>query len=190
MQGNLRVIMGMRKSWIGAMRVSFATLLLSTVPIAAVSQHSPKPTSELNQLTFFAGAWSCRVRQTDSAAIEEFTWNVQRTLNDFWYIATVQAKQTSKPTTIQHEFLGYDTAGKKLLRTMVSDEGNLIDMNSSGWEANKFVWEGSVVTNGRKIPLREAITRKTATEFTANWEVRKTGEQWAVVSNETCTKLK
>ncbi|AFY97054.1 Protein of unknown function (DUF1579) (plasmid) [Chamaesiphon minutus PCC 6605] len=182
--------MGMRKSWIGAMRVSLATLLLSTIPIAAISQHAPKPTSELNQLTFFAGVWSCRVRPTDSAAIEEFTWNVQRTLKDFWYIATVQTKQTSKLTTIQHEFLGYDTAAKKLLRTFVSDKGNLIEMNSSGWEANTFVWEGSVVTNGRKIPLREAITRKAATEFTATWEVRKTGEQWAVVSNETCRKLK
>ncbi len=180
----------MGKSWIGAMRVSFATLLLSTISSSAVSQQSPKPTSELNQLTFFVGAWSCRVRPTDSAAIEEFTWNVQRTLKGFWYIATVQTKQISKPTTIQHEFLGYDTAAKKLLRTFVSDEGNLIDMNSSGWEANKFVWEGSVVTNGRKIPLRETITKKLPSEFTATWEAKKTGEQWAVVSNETCTKLK
>ena len=178
----------MDKNWVGVLKAVIVASILSAVPTARASQ-TPQPASELNQLLFFEGSWSCRVKPTDSPEIEEFTWDVQRTLNGFWYTATVQSQQASRSTTIQHEFLGYDTAAKKLLRTFVTDKGNLINMNSSGWRANKLVWEGVVVTKGQKIPLRETITRKTATEFAATWAVSKTEGQWTLISGETCKKL-
>lgn len=61
-------------------------------------------------------------------------------------------------------------------------------MNSSGWRKNKLVWEGVVVTRGRKIPLREEIARKIATDA-ATWAVSKDEGQWTLISSETYKKL-
>lgn len=156
------------------------------------SPQSPKPVSELDQLTFFVGAWRCFVNPTDQSPEIELTWNVQSNLNNFWYTATAEVKQSqlnSKPLKVQEEFLGYDTAAKKLLRLFVTNEGNLVNLSSSGWETEKLIWEGTVITKGQKIPLREQITRKTTTEFAATWAISKTKGKWTPVSEETCKKL-
>lgn len=100
-----------------------------------------------------------------------------------------QSQLNSKPLKVQEEFLGYDTAAKKLLRLFVTNEGNLVNLSSSGWETEKLIWEGTVITKGQKIPLREQITRKTATEFAATWAISKTKGKWTPVSEETCKKL-
>lgn len=110
------------------------------------SPQPPKPVSELDQLTFFVGAWRCFVNPTDQSPEIELTWNVQSNLNNFWYTATAEVKQSqlnSKPLKVQEEFLGYDTAAKKLLRLFVTNEGNLVNLSSSGWETEKLIWEGT-----------------------------------------------
>lgn len=158
----------------------------------AQSPQSPKPVPELNQLSFFVGTWRCFVNPTDQSPEIELTWNVQPDLNNFWYAATAFVKQresNSNPLKVQEEVLGYDSAAKKLLRHFVTNEGNLVNLASSGWEAEKLIWEGTVITNGQKIALREQITRKTATEFAATWAISKTKGKWTPVSEETCKKL-
>lgn len=170
----------------------------NATPPEAVSKAStqspqpPKPVPELDQLTFFAGTWRCFVKPTDQSPEIELTWNVQPNLNNFWYTATAEVKQlesNSNPLKVQEEVLGYDTAAQKLLRLFVTNEGNLVNLGSSGWEAEKLIWEGTVITNGQKIPLREKITRKTATEFVATWAISQVEGQWTPISSETCKKL-
>lgn len=155
-------------------------------------QQSPKPVPELNQLTFFVGTWRCFVNPTDQSPDIELTWNVQPNLNNFWYTATAEVKQSQSNSNllkVQEEVLGYNTAAKKLLRFFVTNEGNLVDLSSLGWGAEKLIWEGTVITKGQKIALRETITRKTATEFAATWAISQAKEQWTPISEETCKKL-
>jgi hypothetical protein len=161
-------------------------------PASTQSPPSPKPVPELDQLSLFIGTWRCFVNPTDQSPEIELTWNVQPDLNNFWYTATAFVKQresNSNPLKVQQEVLGYDSAAKKLLRYFVTNQGNLVNLGSSGWEAEKLIWEGTVITKGQKIPLREQITRKTATEFAATWAISKTKGKWTPVSEETCKKL-
>lgn len=89
------------------------------------------------------------------------------------------------------EFLGYDIATKKLVRSVVVGNGNSFNMSASDWQDNKLIWSGTVVDRqqGQSIPLREEIVRENSDRFKATYFVPDESGGWKPVVDETCARL-
>lgn len=146
---------------------------------------------ELEQLVYFQGVWRCEQPTAGTSEFVALTWKVERHLNGFWFIGyaeEIPSAINSQPVSSQ-DFLGYDTAAKRLVRSVVVSNGNSLNLTSSGWQNNQFVWQGSVVRTGRSMPIREIIIKESANRFAAIYFVfNNAKEGWQPVVNEICRR--
>lgn len=182
---------------------AIAITLLSLINLAALApiaqsqeKQASQPPPELNQLQYFQGTWRCDGKPIDpSSSLPpiELSWNVKRDLDNFWYIGQAEQKRSPvNPNPIKsREFLGYDAASKNFIRLIVASGGDLLNFRSPGWQARTLIWEGTLVTRGQKIPLRETITQKNENEFSATYyDFSQAEGQWKPQSEEICKKLR
>jgi hypothetical protein len=171
-----------------ALSVGFVSLTaLPPIPLAQALNVPP----ELEQLVYFQGVWRCEQPLEETSESVALTWKVERDLNNFWFIgyAEEMPSATNSQPVSSRDFLGYDTAAKRFIRSVVVSNGNLLNLTSSGWRGDQFVWEGSVVRMGRSIPIREVITKESANRFAATYFVLNNAEDgWQSVINETCRR--
>ena len=149
----------------------------------------PTPDPQLEQLQYFQGKWSCAVKLVSASInrpIEPFTWEVKRVLNNFWFVGQTATRQN---VIITQDTLGYNTLTKRFGRTILTGDGQFINLLSEGWSGENWVWEGSDVRGTRKSGLRETITKKGDRAFEATYDqadlVKK---DWQPVLKETCRK--
>ncbi|PSB25577.1 hypothetical protein [Stenomitos frigidus] len=149
----------------------------------------PKPDPQLEQLQYFQGKWLCVVKPVGAPAnrpAEPFTWEIKRELNNFWFLGQVSTKQN---IAITHDTLGYNTLTKRFGRTILTGDGQFINLLSEGWSDDKWVWEGSVVRGTQRNGLRQTIVKTGDRAFEAAYEqadlVKK---DWQPVLKETCRK--
>ncbi len=173
----------------------FYTLNVGFISLTAFSptslaQSFSRP-PELEQLVYFQGVWRCEQPTADTSKSVALTWKVERDLNGFWFIGygeEMPSVTNSQPVSSQ-DFLGYDTAAKRFVRSVVVSNGNSLNLTSSGWQNNQFVWQGSVVRTGRSMPIREIITKESANRFAAIYFVfNDAKEGWQPVVNEICRR--
>jgi hypothetical protein len=171
---------------------SAIALILSVLPAQAAEPPTtalPKPDPQLEQLQYFQGKWSCAVKPVNAlvnSPAESFTWEIKRTLNNFWFLGQATTKQA---VAITHDTMGYNTLTKRFGRTILTGDGQFINLLSEGWVSDKWVWEGSVVRGTQRSGLRETIVKKGDRVFEATYEqadlVKK---DWQPVLKETCRK--
>ncbi|MBD2074602.1 DUF1579 family protein [Phormidium sp. FACHB-592] len=173
---------------------------LYALSVGCVSLTALSPTSlaqsfslppELEQLVYFQGVWRCEQPTAGTAESVALTWKVERALNGFWFIgyAEEMPSATKAQPISSRDFLGYDTAAKRFVRSVVVGNGNALNLTSSGWQNNQFVWQGSVVRTGRAMPIREVITKESANRFTAIYFVLHAAKEgWQPVVNEICRR--
>ncbi len=157
-------------------------LSVGFVSLTALSPTSPQSFGlppELEQLVYFQGVWRCEQPTAGTSESVALTWKVERDLNGFWFIgyAEEMPSATNSQPVISRDFLGYDTAAKRFVRSVVVGNGNSLNLTSSGWQNNQFVWQGSVVRTGRSMPLREVITKESANRFAAIYFVLNDAKQ-------------
>ena len=169
--------------------------IISTINYRAMVRAESKPSQpppELNRLEYFQGTWRCQQPAKPETPVGKFTWTVRRDLNGFWYVGN--AEETQSPTNSQpvnsQEFLGYNTASKKLVRSVVVGNGNSFNLTASDWQDDKLIWSGTVVDKGQSIPLREEIIQDSSDRFTATYFIADKDSKWKPVVNETCDRLK
>lgn len=165
--------------------------------LAAIPAHTaeppttaaPKPDPQLEQLQYFQGKWSCAVAPVKAPAnspAELFTWEIKRTLNNFWFLGQASTKQN---VAITHDTLGYNTLTKRFGRTILTGDGQFINLLSEGWVSDKWIWEGSVVRGTQRNGLRETIVKKGDRAFDATYEQADLAKKdWQPVLKETCKK--
>ena len=115
---------------------------------------------------------------------------MQRDLNDFWYVGNaeeIQSPNQEKPVN-SREFLGYNAASQKLVRSTIVGNGNSYNLTASDWQDDKLVWEGTITRMGESTPLRQEITQDSADKFTATYFIPDDGGNWKPVVNETCDR--
>lgn len=172
------------------MRSSLSTVLSLFIIVAnsAIVRAESQPPAELDRLDYFEGNWRCQQPAESEPASGVFTWNVTRDLNDFWYLANaVQPVPDGRPINSQ-EFLGYNTASNKLVRSVVVGNGNSYNMTADDWSDDKLIWSGEITMQGVSQPLRqEIVVRDSPNKFTATYFVRE-AETWQPVVNETCDR--
>lgn len=172
------------------------TLTVLTINNNAIAQNTesiqPQPPKELERLEYLQGTWRCQQPAAPAPANSIFIWNVRRGLNNFWYVGNAQeirAPNNAKPVSSQ-EFLGYNGASKKLIRSAVVGDGNSYNMTASDWKDGKLVWEGILFRMGTSIPLRQEIIRNSQDKFTATYFIPDKANKWKLAVNETCERIK
>ena len=164
------------------------TSIAASEPFAQLFQLPP----ELKELAYFQGTWGCE-QPADSPSSEpsRFTWTVRPDLNDFWYIghAEEMVSEANPEPVNSREFLGYDSAAQHLVRLVVVGNGNSLNLTSTGWRDEEFVWEGELVRMGQSMPIREVITRENNNRFSATYFIRnEANDGWQPVVNEVCDR--
>lgn len=170
--------------------IASAIALVLVMPAHAAEPPAlPKPDPQLEQLQYFQGKWSCAVKPVNDPAnrpAEPFTWEVKRVLNNFWFLGQTATRQN---VAITQDTLGYNTLSKRFGRTILTGDGQFINLLSDGWSSDKWVWEGSVVRGTQKNGLRETIVKQGDRAFEAIYDqpdpVKK---EWQPVLKESCRK--
>lgn len=165
--------------------ISFAIIL--TIINSTITRAESQPPAELNRLKYFEGTWRCQQPADNNDPSGVFAWNVERGLNDFWYLGNAEQPVFDGQPINSQEFLGYNAALKKLVRSVVVGNGNSYNMTADDWSDNKLVWSGEITMKGVSQPLRQEIVRDSQDKFTATYFV--SGEEdWTPVVDETCIR--
>lgn len=172
------------------------SLTLFIINYSAIAQEAkpqqPQPPKELERLEYFQGTWRCQQPAAPASANSIFIWNVKRGLNNFWYVGNAQeikSPNNAKPVGSQ-EFLGYNGASKKLIRSAVVGDGNSYNMTASDWKDGKLVWEGILFRMGQSTPLRQEIIQNSQDKFTATYFIPDKANKWKPAVDETCERVK
>lgn len=163
---------------------------ISNLDRDAVAQtESPPP--ELERLSYFSGEWRCQQPAAPETPSGIFVWTVQRDLNNFWYLGN--AKETRSPNDGEpinsREFLGYDVASEKLVRSVVVGNGNSFNLTATDWQDDTLIWEGTVIDKGVSTPLRQEIIRDSPNKFTATYFIPDDNGNWQPVVDENCDRI-
>ena len=168
--------------------ISFAIIV--TIINSPIARAESQPPVELDRLKYFEGTWRCQQPADSSDPSGEFVWNVEKGLNDFWYLGNAEQSQLpedGQPINSQ-EFLGYNAASKNLVRSVVVGNGNSYNMTTDDWSDNKLVWSGEITMKGVSQPLRQEIVRDSQDKFTATYFVPGEEDNWTPVVDETCDR--
>ena len=171
--------------------ILLAITVLNIDDDAIAQSESSQPPPELERLEYFAGKWRCQQPAAPETPSGVFIWTVQRDLNNFWYLGNAEETQSpndGKPIN-SREFLGYDVAAKKLVRSVVVGNGNFFNLTATDWQDGILIWEGTVIDKGVSTPLREEIIRDSQDKFTATYFVTDDSGNWQPVVDETCDRL-
>ena len=155
-----------------------------------IARAESQPPAELNRLEYFEGNWRCQQPADSNEASGVFTWNVTRGLNNFWYLGNAEQPVSEGRPINSQEFLGYNAASKKLVRSVVVGNGNSYNMTANNWSDDKLVWSGEITMKGVSQPLRQEIIRDSPEKFTATYFVTDENNNWQPVVDEACKRLK
>ena len=151
----------------------------------------PQIPSELKRLEYFQGTWNCQQPADSTEASGKFTWTVNQDLNQFWYVAN--AKQTLAPTNgfpiNSREFMGYDAASRKLIRSVIVSNGNSYNLTAQDWQDNKLTWSGIIVRQGKATLLRQEIVKNSPNRFVATYFFPNESKEWIPIVNESCDRI-
>jgi len=174
-------------------------LLLSVIGLTLINRdisqaQSPPPKPQINpeleRLEYFEGTWNCQQPAASTEASGKFNWTVKQDLNQFWYIGN--ANQTIVADNVQpinsHDFMGYDSASKQLVRSVIVSNGNSYNLVAQDWQNDKLIWSGILVSKGEATPLREEIIKNSPDKFTATYFFPKDTGEWIQIVDESCSR--
>ena len=171
--------------------ILLAITVLNIDDDAIAQSESSQPPPELERLEYFSGEWRCQQPAAPQKPSGIFVWTVRKDLNDFWYLGNAEetlSPNDNKPIN-SREFLGYDVASERLVRSVVVGNGNFFNLTATDWQENTLIWEGTVSDKGESIPLRQEIIRDSRDKFTATYFIPDDDGNWQPVVNETCDRL-
>lgn len=172
--------------------VALAFILINNCGVIAQSQTEEEPLQtpqELEQLEFFQGTWRVEETVAGSSSPPKISKSkIKQDLNNFWYIGSnkeIRSQSNPNPKINGRVFLGYNTSSQRFIRLTVLDNGDYINMTSTGWEGNQLVWEGTLVRMGQSIPLRQTITKESESNFVSTYSIlNENNGEWEPTRNQ------
>jgi len=150
-----------------------------------------KPASEMSQLKFFDGSWSCSGEMMPApgapAVKTRSSVKSHSDLSGFWQSGIVKSSAVGMPPFEGMFHMTYDTAGKQFLMLWVDNMGGWSQETSPGWEGDKIVFTGEGVMNGQKMGARDTFTRNADGSLKHVPELQ-SGGNWMPAGEETCKK--
>ena len=161
------------------------------IAILALPMYTAQATPpELERLKYFEGNWICQQPAGSTEPSGEFTWNAQLGLNGFWYLVSARQTQASAggQSIDSQEFLGYDSAAGKLIRSVVVSNGNFYNVTADDWEGDRLVWEGIINIQGNSTALRQKIVKDSPNRFTTTYFMFSKEDSWLPIVEEACDR--
>lgn len=172
--------------------------LAAAIAMAAASawahaqQQMPKPSPEMSKLDFFEGTWSCEGTMQPGpgapAAKMTSTVEIEDDLGGFWQAGTVRGTMANMPPFEGRLNVTYDPGAKQFMMLWVDNMGGWAQATASGWQGDKFVYQGETHMPGQKpMQSRDTFGRAGAGTMTHTSEIQMDGK-WTRVGEETCRK--
>lgn len=151
----------------------------------------PQPPKELERLKYFQGIWRCQQPAAPALPSTVFIWTVRKDLNNFWYVGKAQETKSMNNTKLinAQEFIGYNGASKKLIRSVVVGDGNSYNITASDWKDGKLVWQGILFRMAKSTSLRQEVIQNSQNKFTATYFTPDDANQWKPAVSETCNSV-
>lgn len=141
-----------------------------------------------NEMDFFAGTWEFEGKFPGSENKEpafKATWQVEKNF-DSTFCLTGKVIMNGRATT--RELMVYDPAEKQFRRTVIAEDGNLYQFTSAGWKNDKLTWTGTKNSSGNITMLKEELTRRSSSEFTAVYYTLSEKNEWELLITESLKK--
>jgi hypothetical protein len=159
---------------------------------AGAPMEMPKPPAELEVEKWFDGKWKCEGTQHASHLGPEgkFTsaLHIKMDIQGWWLNFHVEREKGFMPGAQVAGYAGYDTTTKKHVRTDFGLGGSWGTLTAAGWEGDKLVYSGEMMTMGKKMPLKHTFTKKGDSEFMSVYEMAGPDGKLMPVFEETCKK--
>ncbi len=162
-------------------------------PATPAAQARP---SELAQLDFFQGTWSCTGKTFANPMGPEHpttaTVHGAKAVGDMWLHISYDENKTAANPTPYHVgvYMGYDSGGKKFVEGCVDNFGGYCTQSSSGWTGDTMVFEGTADGTGPTFNVRDTFVKKGVSELTHSGEMQGENKQWSKTDEESCHKAK
>ena len=174
-----------RLAAVGLLTASFAA------PGAAQAQGPPKPASEMAQVAYFEGTWTCSGKMFESPMSPAGTMTgsveVRKDLNGHFQSGTIKGSSPNMPPFEGRFHLTYDSGMKRFVMLWVDNMGGWSQSSSSGWKGDVLVYEGDAHMGGHTMKSRDTFTRSGPASMKHTWEAQMDGK-WMPLGEETCTK--
>jgi len=176
-------------------------LILSFVlfALSALGQDKPAKAQKLpKQLSvekWFVGDWICEGVQHASLTGpgEKFTdrFSFNMALRGSWLIYHID--QLKGPVKGKQTLIGsstWDDNAKVHVRRDMNIGGSRMDLTSSGWEGDKLVFTGYMITGEEKLPVKNTFTKKSDAAYNSALEVFDGDGKPAMWEEESCKRIK
>ncbi len=176
--------------------LAFALLALS-----ALAQDRPAKAAEAQklpeQLSFerwFVGDWICEGTQHASPAApgvkftDRFSFNMA--LRGSWLIYHID--QLKGPVKGKQTLIGsstWDANAKVHVRRDMNIGGSRVDVTTPGWDGDKLVFTGYMITGEEKLPVKHAFTKKGDAAYDSALEMTGADGKPAMWEEESCKKV-
>jgi hypothetical protein len=168
----------------------FSAAVLMTVG-SAVAQEMPKPASEMSQIAFFEGSWTCQGKANESpmgpAGEIKSTAEIRKDLNGFWQSGVVKGTMANMPPFEGRFHVTYDAGAKQFLMLWVDNMGGWSQSTTSGWKGDILTYEGESHMGPQTMKSRDTFTRSGPGAMKHAWEASINGK-WMTIGEETCRK--
>jgi len=159
---------------------------------AAAAQKLPDP---LSVEKWFVGDWICEGTQHTSPMGPgvRFTdrFSFKMTLGDSWLIYHID--QLKGPVKGRQTLIGsitWDANAKVHVRRDMNIGGSRVDVTSPGWDADKLVFTGYMITGDEKLPVKHTFTKKGDAAYDSALDVTGADGKPTQWEEESCTKAR
>lgn len=154
----------------------------------------PQASQTLKAFDWFASDWRCQGTMFASPVGPERKTvtdvHSKWAMNGFWLTFDVKEQKTeASPMPMRGmAHWGWDDAQKKFVALWVDNFGAYSQQTSSGWDGDRFVFEGESRGAGPAMTMRDVFVRKSDTVGAHIVELQHDGK-WMKLVEEECTKV-
>ena len=165
-------------------------------PAPAMPQALRTPAPELDTLTKpYEGEWKCDTNYPADAwgpgkpaTTAKVTMKVSKEMGGLWYRGEYEVEKTKFVLPLRAVFvIGYDTTAKSSIMMRYDNTGTVSLQTAPGATAEKQVFVGEANVAGKKVKVRDTMTRRGPKQFEHTFEMD-TGKGLQLMSTDACTK--
>lgn len=145
----------------------------------------PTTAGNIAALDYFIGAWRAEAENPMNGERFTLDYTVAPLPGGQWYLGSGHAPKLGLHI---HDVWGIDPISGDITRTIFDSQQTTGTVTSKGWSGDALVLQGDARAKQGIVTVRETITKVSASEFKAVWEM-KTGETWTPYSVETLRRL-
>jgi hypothetical protein len=151
----------------------------------------PVPNAALAQLKFLEGSWTCAGRtlgpgpEHATSAAMTFAWH----LDGFWLeVRYDESKTAANPVPLSSlSEWGFDELQQTLAASTVDSSSGIVSQSSTGWQADKLVFDGTAHRFATQFQARDTFARHGDSQLLHTLEAN-VNDSWIKLHEDTCDR--